>query len=175
MAEDKQNKLTVYQGLNRLLNLDGFGFQESTPMSSTANIGAPLPSKETKIIIKGNTPEEIHQKGLELEQKRELQNKFFRTTDRGFQKALQYEAARLPAYIDYEGMEFYPIISSALDLFMEEATTIGINGKMLNIYSNKERIKYLLEEFFYDIVNVNVNLPFWTSSSMAKGRRVLAT
>ena len=36
------------------------------------------------------------------------------------------------------------------------------NGKMLNIYSNKERIKYILEEFFYDIVNVNVNLPFWT-------------
>ena len=39
---------------------------------------------------------------------------------------------------DYEGMEFYPIISSALDLFMEEATTIGVNGNMLNIYSNKD-------------------------------------
>ena len=162
MADDKQNKLTIYQQLNGLLNLDGFGFQESQPMSSTAIVGTPpLPSKESKIIIKGNSPEEIQRKGLELEQKRELQSKFFRTTDRGFQKALQYEAARLPAYIDYEGMEYYPIISSALDLFMEESTTIGLNGKMLNIYSNKERIKYLLEEFFYDIVNVNVNLPFW--------------
>ncbi len=158
---DNENKLTVYQQLNKMLNLDGFGFQEQQPtivMPSTTN--AP-PPKETKIIIKGNTPEEIQKKGLEIEQKRELQSKFFRTTDRGFQKALQYEAARLPAYIDYEGMEYYPIISSALDLFMEESTTIGINGKMLNIYSNKERIKYLLEEFFYDIVNVNVNLPFW--------------
>jgi hypothetical protein len=125
--------------------------------------------KESKIIIKGNTPEEIHRKGLELEQKRELQNKFFRTTDRGFQKALQYEAARLPAYIDYEGMEYYPIISSALDLFMEESTTIGFNGKMLNIYSNKERIKFLLEEFFYDIVNVNVNLPFWVRNMVKYG------
>ena len=162
MADDKQNKLTIYQQLNGLLNLDGFGFQESQPMSSTAIVGTPpLPSKESKIIIKGNSPEEIQRKGLELEQKRELQSKFFRTTDRGFQKALQYEAARLPAYIDYEGMEYYPIISSALDLFMEESTTIGLNGKMLNIYSNKERIKYLLEEFFYDIINVNVNLPFW--------------
>ena len=168
MAEEK-SKLTIYQGLNKLLNLDGFGFQETQPMSSTSNIGAPLPSKESKIIIKGNTPEEIHKKGLELEQKRELQSKFFRTTDRGFQKALQYEAARLPAYIDYEGMEFYPIISSALDLFMEEATTIGMNGKMLNIYSNKERIKFLLEEYFYDIVNVNVNLPFWVRNTVKYG------
>lgn len=155
MAEEKQNRGTIYQELNKMLNLDGFGNQETSPVSQVA-----VPAKQ-KIIIKGNTPEEIHRKGLELEQKKALQDKFFRTTDRGFQKALQYEAARLPAYIDYEGMEYYPIISSALDLFMEEATTIGINGKMLNIYSSKERIKTLLEEFFYDIVNVNVNLPFW--------------
>jgi intein/homing endonuclease len=162
MADEKKNG-TIYQELNKLLNLDGFGFQDAQP-----SISQSTPSKQSKIIIKGNSPEEIHQKGLELEQKKELQNKFFRTTDRGFQKALQYEAARLPAYIDYEGMEYYPIISSALDLFMEEATTIGVNGKMLNIYSNKERIKLLLEEFFYDIVNVNVNLPFWVRNTPIK-------
>lgn len=165
MADEKQNKGTIYQQLNKFLNLDGFGFQDSQP-----NISQSTPTQEkSKIIIKGNSPEEIHRKGLELEQKKELQNKFFRTTDRGFQKALQYEAARLPAYIDYEGMEYYPIISSALDLFMEEATTIGINGKMLNIYSNKERIKSILEEFFYDIVNVNVNLPFWVRNTVKYG------
>ena len=145
-----------------MLNHDGFGFEDQQASSA-------IPQKKEKIIIKGNSPEEIHRKGLELEQKKELQSKFFRTTDRGFQKALQYEAARLPAYIDYEGMEYYPIISSALDLFMEECTTIGVNGKMLNIYSNKERIKFLLEEFFYDIVNVNVNLPFWTRNLVKYG------
>lgn len=162
--EEQEKKGTIYQQLNKLLNLDGFGFQDAQPSVSQST-----PSKETKVIIKGNSPEEIMRKGLELEQKRELQNKFFRTTDRGFQKALQYEAARLPAYIDYEGMEYYPIISSALDLFMEEATTIGVNGKMLNIYSNKDRIKTLLEEFFYDVVDVNVNLPFWTRNMVKYG------
>lgn len=167
MAEVKQNKGTIYQQLNKLLNLDGFGFQDSQPLVSQMNI--PPVQEKSKIIIKGNSPEEVQRKGLELEQKRELQSKFFRTTDRGFQKALQYEAARLPAYIDYEGMEYYPIISSALDLFMEEATTIGLNGKMLNIYSNKERIKMLLEDFFYDIVNVNVNLPFWVRNTVKYG------
>jgi len=150
MAEqDKRG--TIFQQLNNFFNLDGFGF---APIQRDVD--------NTKIIIRGNTPDDIKRKALELEQQKKIQDKYFRTTDRGFQKALQYEAARLPAYIDYEGMEYYPIISSALDLFMEEATTIGQNGKMLNIYSSKERIKYLLEEFFYDIVNVNVNLPFWT-------------
>ena len=151
-ADNNKNKGTVYQNLNKMLNLDGFGFENNT----TTNLNKP------KIIIKGNSPEDVRRKGLELQQKKDLEQKFFRTTDRGFQKALQYEAARLPAYLDYEGMEYYPIIASALDLFMEEATTIGTNGKMLNIYSNKERIKLHLEELFNDIINVNVNLPFWT-------------
>lgn len=158
MADNNNKKSTIYQQLNRFFNLDGFGF---APIDQGQD--------DSKVIIRGNSPEDIKRKGLEYEQRKKTQEKFFRTTDRGFQKALQYEAARLPAYIDYEGMEYYPIISSALDLFMEEATTIGPNGKMLNIYSDKDRIKYLLEEFFYDIVNVNVNLPFWTRNLVKYG------
>jgi len=65
-----------------MLNLDGFGFQDSSPI---APIGTP---QKSKIVIKGSTPEEIHKKGLELEQKRELQSKFFRTTDRGFPESI---------------------------------------------------------------------------------------
>ena len=158
--DEIKSKGTVYHNLNKMFNLDGNAFSGEAMNA---------PTKKTKVIIKGNTPEEVLQKGLELEQKRALQDKFFKTTDRGFQKALQYEAARLPAYMDYEGMEFYPIISSALDLFMEEATTIGIDGKMLKIYSNKERIKLLLEQFFNDVVNINVTLPFWTRNTCKYG------
>ena len=149
---------TIYQQINSFFNVDGFG---SAPIEQDKD--------NTKIVIRGNSPEDIHRKALEIEQNKALKDKFFRTTDRGFQKALQYEAARLPAYIDYEGMEYYPIISSALDLFMEECTSIGIDGKMMNIYSNKERIKSLLETFFYDVVNVNVNLPFWTRNLVKYG------
>mgnify|MGYP002776215332 CR=1 FL=1 len=156
MADNKNR--TIYQDLNKFLNFDSVGGNSNL----TTGVNASPNSQSRKIIIKGNTPEEIYRKGLEIEQKQKLQDKFFRSTDRGFQKAMQYEAARLPAYIDYEGMEFYPLIASALDLFMEEATTIGTTGKMLNIYSNKERIKLILEDFFYNIVNVNTNLPFWT-------------
>jgi hypothetical protein len=160
MADNKQ-KGTIFQNLNKLLNLDGFGYENNSSLIT--------PPKENKIIIKGNTPEEVYRKGLELEQKRELQRKYFKISERGFQKAMQYEAGRLQAYADYEAMEHYPLIASALDLYMEEATTIGTNGKMLNIYSNKERIKYHLEELFYDIINVNVNLPFWTRSLIKYG------
>lgn len=167
MADNKGG--TIYQNINKFLNMDSIGGNQNITTGTNASPN----SQGRKIIIKGNTPEEIMRKGLELEQKQKLQDKFFRTTDRGFQKAMQYEAARLPSYIDFEGMEYYPIIASALDLFMEEATTIGPSGKMLNIYSNKERIKLVLEDFFYNIANVNVNLPFWVRNMCKYGDNFL--
>ena len=143
---ETKKKNTVWQNLTSILNV-----------YPTENIN----QSNQKIIIKGKSPEDIRKKALEIEQQKEISRKFQKLTDHGFQKAMQYEAARLPAYLDYEGMEYYPIIASALDLFMEEATTIGDDGKMLKIFSNKERIKEHLEEFFYETVDINVNLPFW--------------
>ena len=63
MAE-KENRGTIYQGLNKMLNLDGFGFQDAAP---TASQNTPAP--QSKVIIKGLTPEEIHRKGLERKNK----------------------------------------------------------------------------------------------------------
>lgn len=157
MADKGNKKGTVFQNLNSMMNLDGSGYKIQEP------------KQNKRVIIKGNSPEEIHKKSLELQQQNAIDNKFFKTVDHGFQKAMQYEAARLPAYLDYEGMEYYPIIASALDLLMEEATTIGEDGKMLKIYSEKGRIKTHLEELFYDIINVNVNLPFWTRNLVKYG------
>lgn len=157
MADIKNNK-TAWQNLNTFLGLEASG-----------NFDKNQPSKVQKIIIRGNTPQEIERKNLELQQQQALRSKWIRTNDHGFKKAMQYEAHRLPAYLDYEGMEYYPLIASALDLFMEETTTIGETGKMLNIYSDKERIKTHLEELFYDIIDININLPFWTRAMCKYG------
>jgi len=122
-----------------------------------------------KIVIRGNKPEDILRKSRELQQAQKNQKKFFDTTDKAYQKSMQFEAQRLPAYLDYEGMEYYPIIGRALDLIAEEATTIGETGKMLNIYSDKDRIKDQLESLFYDKLNVNVTLPLWTRNTIKYG------
>ena len=153
------NKNTAYQNLTKFFNINTF---------STDDI-----NNNKKIIIRGDSIDDVKRKGLELQQRIELERKFFKGIDQGFQKAMQYEAARLPAYLDYEGMEYYPIIASALDLYMEEVTNINDKGQMLNIYSNNQRIKDSLDELFYDILNVNVNLPFWTRSLVKYGDNFL--
>lgn len=58
---------------------------------------------------------------------------------------------------------------------MEECTSIGIDGKMLTIHSDKIRIKNILEDFFYNTVNVNVNLPFWTRNTVKYGDNFVLT
>lgn len=158
MDNKSNNRGTVYQELNKFLNLS---FQ---PIEKTPNI-----------VIKGDSVESIRKKQMEIQQQQILQRRFFNTTNRTHHKALQFESARLPAYMDYEGMEYYPLISSALDLLMEESTHIGVDGKMLKIYSNKPRIKEVLEELFYDIININTNLPFWTRNTIKYGDNFVAT
>ena len=99
-----KNKNTTFQNLTKILNFDNF---ETTKIKT----------QDKKIIIKGDSVEDIHRKKLELLQKETLEKKFFNTIESGFHKTMQYEAARLPAYNDYEGMEYYPMIASALDLY----------------------------------------------------------
>ena len=149
------NKNTVYQNLSKFFNINTY---------NTDNI-----EKNKRVIIKGDSIDDIKRKGLELQQRTELEKKFFKNIDHGFQKAMQYEAARLPAYLDYEGMEYYPIIGSALDLYMEETCNINDKGQILNIYCNNNRIKESLEDLFYNIVNVNTNLPFWVRNTIKYG------
>ncbi|MFW6272687.1 MAG: portal protein, partial [bacterium] len=141
------NKNTVYQNLSKFFNINTY---------NTGNVDG-----KKKVLVKGDSVDDIKKKGLELQQRKDLEQKFFKNIDLGFQKALQYEAARLPAYLDYEGMEYYPIIGRALDLYMEESTNLNERGEILNIYSNNRRIKESLYDLFYNIVNVNTNLPFW--------------
>lgn len=144
-----ENKKSVFNKLNDLLLFKG-GFEGS------------FENKEEKIIIKGDSYEEVLKKQIELQQQEQLYSQFYKVEKNQLQKTMQYEAQRLPAFMDYEGMEYYPMIAAALDLYAEEATTIGENGKMLNIYSKSDRIKKVLEDLFYDVMNINTNLVSWT-------------
>lgn len=151
-----ENKKSVYNKLNDLLLFKG-GFDGT------------FENKEEKVIIKGDSYEDVLKKQIEIQQQDQLYSQFYKVEKNQLQKTMQYEAQRLPAFMDYEGMEYYPMISSALDLYAEEATTIGENGKMLNIYSKSNRVKKILEDLFYDVININTNLISWTRTMVKYG------
>ena len=72
-----------------------------------------------------------------------------------------FQAARLELFSDYEVMDTDPIISSALDIYADESTTKSEFGEILKISSADSNVKGILENLFYDILNVEFNLWGW--------------
>ena len=68
---------------------------------------------------------------------------------------------RMARYSDFSEMEATPEISSALDIYSEETVSPDASGNILHICSENRMIKQLLEELFYDVINVDFNLAMW--------------
>ena len=80
-----------------------------------------------------------------------------------------FETARLELFSDYDTMENDPIIASALDIYADECTTRSEFGDVLRISSPDSNIKGILENLFYEILNVEFNLWGWTRNMCKYG------
>ena len=69
---------------------------------------------------------------------------------------------RMARYSDFSEMEATPEISSALDIYAEECVSPDVEGQVLNIRTDNRKIKGLLENLFYDVLNIEFNLVMWT-------------
>lgn len=72
-------------------------------------------------------------------------------------------------YSDFSEMEATPEIGSALDIYAEETCSSDDKGKVLHIYSENNRIQEILEELFYDVLNVDFNLTMWIRNLVKYG------
>ena len=57
-----------------------------------------------------------------------------------------------------------PILSNACDIYAEESTTKNEYGKVLTIECDDEQVKSILENLYYDILNIEFNLYMWVRS-----------
>lgn len=54
-----------------------------------------------------------------------------------------------------------PEIAAALDIYSDETAAQDDRGKILHVYSDNEKIKEILEELFYNVLNVEFNMRSW--------------
>ena len=87
----------------------------------------------------------------------------------GYSTVHQIMAARLALFKDYESMDSDPIISSALDIYSDESTMKGEYGQVIDIKTDNENIKEILNNLFYDIMNVEFNLWPWVRNMVKYG------
>ena len=76
---------------------------------------------------------------------------------------------RLTRYQDFQEMEYTAEIASALDIYADETVAQDDKGRALHIYSDNERIKEILEQLFYDTLNVEFNLRSWARNLVKYG------
>ena len=68
---------------------------------------------------------------------------------------------RMARYSDFSEMEYTPEIASALDIYSEESVAGDENGRSLHIYSENVRIREVLNELFYETLNIEFNMTSW--------------
>lgn len=68
---------------------------------------------------------------------------------------------RLMRYQDFQEMEYTPEIAAALDIYADETVAADEKGRCLHVYSDNEKIRELLEDLFYNVLNVEFQLRSW--------------
>lgn len=61
---------------------------------------------------------------------------------------------RLMRYQDFQEMEYTPEIAAALDIYADETWAQDDKGRALHVFSDNEKVKELLEDLFYNTLNV---------------------
>lgn len=145
-------KRTVFQRLNTIFGPEGVRQNQITSNKY---------SMSNDILLKTQSKEEYDTVKLQNQQNKYLRNVWKKVDGELFQQSIHYETTRIGSYTDFESMEFYPEISATLDVIMEEATTTNNFGKILNVYSDSNRIKGVLEDLFFNRLDIHVSLPMW--------------
>lgn len=83
-------------------------------------------------------------------------------------------ATKLELYRDYEAMDEDPILASALDIYADESSIRSADGSILKIKTQNDKVKQILHNLFYDILNIEFNLWPWIRNTCKYGDFYLA-
>lgn len=75
--------------------------------------------------------------------------------------AFNYQIAKIELYKAYESMDRDSIIASILDIFSDESSQQNEYGEVLQIKSSNSTVQEVLNNLFYDIMNIEFNLWTW--------------
>jgi len=142
---------TIFQQLNDL-----FGPEVNRPQNKSRY------SLNDKELLKTKSKEEYDYEKLKRQQDAYLANQWQKVDNEIYQHSIYYETTRLASYADFEGMEFFPEIAAALDIMMEESTTLNSDNKVINIFSESRRVRRILDDLFFNRLDIHTSLPMWT-------------
>jgi len=155
-----KKKLTVFQRMNNMFGPDGV----NVPIDQTNKYS--IGSGE---LLKTDNKGDYDNAKLQAQQNKYIGGMWKKVDGELFQQSIHYETTRIGSYSDFENMEFYPEIAAALDIMMEESTTVNDKGQVINIYSDSKRVKKILIDLFHNRLDIHTSLPMWTRNTCKYG------
>ena len=96
-----------------------------------------------------------------------LQKSFYEQA--GGAQSMAYQQVRREVFRDYDAMDNDPILASALDIYADESTLKNEFGDVMLIHSDNEKVQDILNNLFYDVMNVEFNLWPWVRNMCKYG------
>jgi hypothetical protein len=96
-----------------------------------------------------------------------IQKSFFEQA--GGAQSMAYQQVRREVFRDYDAMDNDPILASALDIYADESKLKNEFGDVMLIHSDNEKVQDILNNLFYDILNVEFNLWPWVRNMCKYG------
>lgn len=154
MAKEENNPNTVFGGVQDAINKN----KRRTPR--VENPGT-IQNTGSSLINQGGNIEHVQQQFLDWQVNKIAHDLYTRT--------IYYDTDRINAYQDFRAMDMSPEIAAALNIVRDECITRGEKGKILDIFSENERVKVVLEDLFYNRIDIDFALKLWIRDLLKYG------
>ena len=125
------------------------------------------------VIYSTDNKEDYEAKKLQLKQEKLLAYQWIKAGYDNAQDALAGLSQVKVMYRDADLMCSDTYIASALEIATDEACCLNAKGNMLNIYSKSERIKSILEDLFYNRLDIKIWLPAVCYNTLKYGNQYM--
>lgn len=140
---------TIFQRLNQMI----IGDSVPDDISKKSNMSG------NEILFSTSDKKKYDEKLSQYKQQKLLSYQWVKArNDISMDNLSEYTAVKL-MYRDADLMDACPEIASALDIISEECCVTTSKGEMLHIYSKSGRIKAILEDLFFNRLDINTWLP----------------
>jgi len=155
MAGEDKNNLSIFSGVNNAINKNKRRTPQVENPGVVQNTIGGLRQREN------NNIEHVQQQFLDWQVNKIAHDLYTRT--------IYYDTDRISAYNDFRAMDMSPEIAAALNIIRDECITRGEKGKILDIFSENSRVKTVLEDLFYNRLDIDFALKLWIRDLLKYG------
>jgi len=122
-----------------------------------------------KILTGGSAQYKVPTERPSMRTQKNVFDSFQKAASSIYQQGLGGGIERAERYRDYDEMDLYPEVARALDIYADDSMVYGVEGNVLDIFSEDNKIREELEELYYERLDLDFHLWTWIRNMVKYG------